>query len=249
MSQEHDGFSGTELRERFDQIRELDLAAQMRECVDYLQHPEILMNEFVESFCTVQNANLADTSLYRTQPASGDELVLRDFFAGREICVSGEESFGFTCLASELTPLPDTRPGEADDCDGLDYVGLIAGTPAVPVLGAVQSPRDASAFVLLLRLLTSLAELTPEDQLQRLNDQLFKGALDGAARFDLHLVLWDVGDAAELAPLHQLTRDMADVFMSRVREEFLFPDVLRNIVCLRMDPDDFDGQLEFLWSV
>ena len=237
--------SATELRRRYERSLSLDLAAQTAECVDYLGHPEVLVGEFVDAFCQIDSATSSELWA-REAPDAAGELCLEHFFSDRGIQVRGRDPFAFVCVTGEIAP---TLPGEsvaAEPVAGLDYSGLLEGAPT-PVLGAVQSERDRTAYQLLLRLLTCLAEVAPEAQWSRLNREYFKGALGSEPRFELHLVVWDLGDGGDLVPLHQLTRDLCDVFMSRVPEEVLFPPVLGAIVCLRMNPDAFDGALDFAW--
>jgi hypothetical protein len=65
---------------------------------------------------------------------------------------------------------------------------------------------------------------------------------------DLHLVLWELEEEVK-TPLHQLTHDLAETFIERLAEDFLFPNVLRRVVCHRMNADAFDGDLHFEWAV
>jgi len=234
----------TALRQRYERALGLDLAAQTAECIDYLGHPEVLIGEFVDAFCQIDGST--STDLWVREPPDPDgELRLEHFYADLEVEVRGEDPFGFVCVEGEIAPVLSEDAPVGEPVAGLDYAALVSGAEA-PVLGAVQSERDRTSYQLLLRLLTCLAEVAPENQRKRLNHDYFKDALPPEPSFDLHLVVWDLGDAGE-TPLHQLTRDLCDVFMSRVAEEVLFPPVLRGIVCLRMDPDAFDGVVDFDW--
>lgn len=240
----------TELRRRYMRSRELDLAAQMQECADYLGNPEVLLGEFVDAYCAVENARpvegVATASAERDEDP--DELLLEYFFPSREIQVAADDPYGFTCLTSHFVP-GGVAVEETEARVGLDYVGVIEQSGVSPVFGALQSVQDSSAYLLMLRVLTNFAELAPEAQLAQLNRELFKDQLGGLPQIDLHVVLWDLGEDAQTMPLNQLAHDLADVFCAKLQEEVLFPNVLRRIVCLRMNPDDFDGTLQVHWQV
>jgi hypothetical protein len=113
----------------------------------------------------------------------------------------------------------------------------------------VQAPGDATAYPLLLRLLACLTEVAPSAQLERVNRLHFKGIAGPETRFDLNLVLWERSDEPEMTPISQLTRDLAENLKAGAQACEQFPDLLRDIVCLRMNPDRFDGRLRFDWRV
>ena len=121
-----------------------------------------------------------------------------------------------------------------------------------PVLGVVQSESDHSAYPLLLRALACLAEMASRSQFERLNSGPFLGTLGSQPSFDLNLVLWDV-PAAPASETHttieQLTRDLAERVKRAVRRHADFPRILRDVVCLRMNAERFDGRLRFGWRV
>jgi hypothetical protein len=79
--------------------------------------------------------------------------------------------------------------------------------------------------------------------------QFFLGALGLRPAFDLNLVVWDHAEEDERATLDQLTRDLAEKVKGAIREHARFPEILRDIVCLRMNPARFDGRLRFCWRI
>lgn len=226
------------LRDTYERSRRLPPEVQLQECIDLLGHPEILVDELVEAFCEGD----ARGAVAARRPDDG-ELVLEYFYEGRDITVDeGVETY-FTCLASGFDPLPPANPGERD---GLDYVALgREPSPPLPALGAVQSERDGTPYLVLLRLLACISELAPAVQLERLDRELFDGRLGREPAFDLHVVLWDrPGD-----PLHELTRDLAEVVKEAAARDSLFPPVLGQVAAYHMDPDQFEGRLTLSWRV
>jgi hypothetical protein len=243
-------FRGTELRRRYARARKLDLDAQTRECVDYLGAPEVLVAEFVDAYCAVENHAgpwPAAAALDPVAPANQeDELVLEHFYPGRRVEVAGDAP-AFTCLSSRLAPLGHTHDAEDARRAGLDYLGADA-TDKAAVLGVAESMLDSSLYLLLFRALACLAELTPDAQRARLETRLGK-PLPWPPCYELHLVTWERAEGVPPLPLDTLAHDLAEAFVRRVSEEWLFPKVLRGIACLRMNPESFDGRLTLLWRV
>jgi hypothetical protein len=165
MRDSNDGAPDSQLRRTYQCARNLDPSEQIRECVDQLQHPEIVVAETLEAFRAI---DLLVGS--RELPPPGDpvdldaidleELGSEVFYATREIAVVGEPC-GFTSLGSNVDPLGDLRPSAKGERAGLDYVGLTCDGTRTPVLGTVESQLDTSAYPLLLRGLACLAEISP----------------------------------------------------------------------------------------
>jgi hypothetical protein len=253
MRDSNDGAPDSQLRRTYQCARNLDPSEQIRECVDQLQHPEIVVAETLEAFRAI---DLLVGS--RELPPPGDpvdldaidleELGSELFYATREIAVVGEPC-GFTSLGSNVDPLGDLRPSAKGERAGLDYVGLTCDGTRTPVLGTVESQLDTSAYPLLLRGLACLAEISPPAQVERMDRQFFLGALGLRPAFDLNLVVWDHAEEDERATLDQLTRDLAEKVKGAIREHARFPEILRDIVCLRMNPARFDGRLRFCWRI
>lgn len=245
-------FPRNPLRAAHLRVRGLPLEAQLRECVDMLGHPELIASELREAFDSVRGF-FAFRALPPVEPADLDavdldELAREDFYATREIEVQGGDYAFFTCLANRFDPLGELAAATARRA-ALDYVGVSCESPHTPVLGAVQSDGDASAYPLLLRGLACLAELASSSQLERLSRRLFGDALPMPPCFELDLVLADVPAQGERAALEQLTRDLAERIKTVIRADAKFPRILGDVVCLRRAAEGFDGSLRFAWRV
>jgi hypothetical protein len=252
VSDARDSVPDSQLRRSYERARSLDFEGQMRECVDQLGNPEVIVEETLEAFRVVEAWAGSRELPPPGEPVELDavdleELASEFFYSTREVAVLGGCG-AFTSLASNVDPLGDLRPGEKGSRDGLDFVGLTCDEARTPVLGCVQSRSDTSAYPLLLRGLACLAEMAPEAQVARMNRQYFLGALGPRPAFDLDLVLWE-GDGREQESLDQLTRDLAEKLKHAIRRHGRFPEILRHIVCLRMNPARFDGRLRLAWRV
>ena len=246
-------FPLTPLRQSYQRSRASDTAAQLRECIDLLENPELIVSEVLETFHAVDRG-FEDGVLRPDVLAASSEQHIEHgiepewFYEGRDISTLGD-SCSFTCLASLVEPLPHPDFDPKAEPEGFDYVGVTCNEKLSPLLGAVQSERDASAYPLLLRLLAGLAELAPPAQLERLNHQFFKGTLSAEPSFDLFLMVWEFSEKEDRTPLCQFTRDIAEVVKRTILEKSDFPGVLNDIVCLRMNPLRFDGRVRFDWRV
>jgi hypothetical protein len=243
----------TPLRRSYQRSREIGIAGQLRECIDLLENPELIVSEVLETFHAVDRA-FHEGTLRPDLLAAGSEEHIRQgsepewYYEGRDISVLGDPC-SFTCLSSDVEPLPDLEFDPKAECEGFDFVGVTCNELGAPVLGAVQSERDASAYLLLLRLLAGLAEIAPRAQLDRLNRQYFKGTASGDASFDLVIMTWEFSEGEDRTPLCQFSRDIAEVVKKTILEKSEFPSVLNDIVCLRMNPLRFDGRVRFDWRV
>ncbi len=158
-------------------------------------------------------------------------------------------------IAGEAFPLlcarvADVTSASRDDrrAGGLDYVGLIPELEPMPVLGVIKPQNVHTPYHSLLRLLTGLAEVSTEAQVERANRFLFKGKLSSRPCFDLHILRADGKPPGSAPPLAHLTKDLAHVFNVLLKEEWQFPNLLRSISYLRMS-DDFNGTLDVEWCV
>jgi len=244
----------TNLRRSYERARNLTLSEQVEECVDLLGHPEILVTEVLDAFHDMDDwVDAAALPVADETEEFGvvdlDDLANEIFYSTREISVLNEPC-GFTSFASDVDPLRDLRPEKKKgERNGLDYVGLTCDATRTPVLGVAQSDRDTSAYPLLLRALASLSELAPATQIERMNRQSFMGVLGPSPHFDLNLVVWDNWERNDRASLDPLTRDLAEQVKAAILERGRFPGILRDIVCLRMNPQRFDGRMRFDWRV
>jgi hypothetical protein len=91
--------------------------------------------------------------------------------------------------------------------------------------------------------------MAPAVQIERMNRQFFMGVLGPEPRFDLNLVVWDNWERNDRASLDPLTRDLAEQVKAAILERGRHPGILRDIVCLRMNPKRFDGRMRFDWRV
>jgi len=172
------------------------------------------------------------------------------------VSVPDRDNYGFRYVAREIVPLwtqHDTLDPLERRSVGLDYVGITEEEEPVPVLGVVDPPNSPAPYLALLRLLTCLAEVATDAQIERANRFLFKGELTARPPFDLHVLVM-LPEASDTlprpqAPLVQLTRDLAQVFAQRLREEWQLPDLLRHVLCLTMDRNRFAGQLSCSWRI
>lgn len=246
----------TALRRSFERARKLSPGEQIRDCVHQLTHPEELAGYVVDAFEVI---DLSCLDLEVNDPEEPDEKTGYDgpptavegyIWASRELMVLGDRC-SFTCIATNLLdPNPASSPRNAEQLSaGLDYVGLTCDDTGTLVLGAVQAPGDESAYPLLLRLFACLTEIAPPSQLEAMNRRHLMGIAGPSPRFDLNLVLWDREDAPETSPICELTRDLAEKLKEALLTSKSFPPILRDVVCLRMNPDRFDGRMRFEWRV
>jgi len=121
--------------------------------------------------------------------------------------VLAEPSFEFRCIATDVRPVSEVCPSPDGLKDGVDYIAVCPGEDPSPILGFAQSCDDTSAYALLLRALTCLAEFAPATRLDQLNRDWLKGMLPEDPRFEVHLVLWDESEfTAEESTLCELGR-------------------------------------------
>jgi hypothetical protein len=236
--------------------RSLDAEAQLQQCVDHLENPEVLSHELIQSFTAIERY-FATTGAAAAGSAAGnsddsdesDVLELEHFYEGREVEIAATSPASgvqiFECVAGSLQPLP--RQVEDERFDGIDYVGVLQLRAGRAVLGTVESKADATPYLLLLRALCGLTEMHAALKSGRLPSKSLARALAAEMRFDLHLV---VGESIDRnSPLLQLTRDLAESVSRSVKATADHPLPLGEIVCLRMDLSDFSGRLELEWAV
>ena len=90
----------TPFRRRFERTCTLELSAQVEECADYLQNPEVLIAEFLESYYWVEGKLDPDRhdELFE---ASQQELVLEPYFDSLILSVGeGDRSETIRCVPS-----------------------------------------------------------------------------------------------------------------------------------------------------
>ena len=148
-----------------------------------------------------------------------------------------------------MSPLPsDQHP--ALTRHGLDFVGLFGGRTERVVLGALQAAKSESVFVLLLRALNGLAELSPPLRMAQLGSDVLKGGLPEDAAFSLCLGVDEFEDGADAQALLALSRDLADAFVTRVDEIPQLAGTLAGVLCAEIDADALAlGRFSTRWTV
>jgi hypothetical protein len=226
-------FVATAMRRRYERAQGLEIAGQIREIVDYLENPEVLVAEFVDAYCAIEGCADADELILEDVSTSGQGDALREVFSpGRDLPIDGSPTPPARCMSGPVPLLAE--PGDALR-RGLDYVALIPGSVPTPVLGLLERVPGTTPYTLLMRGLCCLAEVAPAPHLARVNERIFKGALVAGARFDLHLVMRHAPASETARTLAQLTRDLAEGFRQAIADEWQFPDLLSGISCLRLE--------------
>jgi len=222
----------TPFRLRYERSCTLDLPAQLEECADYLQNPDVLVAEFLESYYWVEGKLDPDRhdALFE---ASQEELVLEPYFDSLVLRVdAGERCETIRCLAGAFAPLPgELHP--ALEQKGVDYVGVREGSQRV-VLGVTDLQHQTTGFCLLLRALNCLAELAPPFQVTRLRKHVLRERVDPEAAFDLQIGMGARERTGNEIALLELTRDLAEMFKRRVGDEPQFAGSIGRIECLEI---------------
>jgi hypothetical protein len=237
----------TPFRDRYERSLTLGVQAQIEECADYLQHPEVLIAEFLESYYLVER-KLDPDRADAMQEASTEELVLEPYFDSLELRVgSDSEIETIRCVAGAFAPLAgEVHP--ALERRGVDYIGVREGSQRV-VLGVSDADGEATAFCLLLRALNCFAELATPFQMTRLRRLVLRDRLDPEGVFDLQLGI-PRGDRSDLeTSLLVLTRDLAEIFKTRISADPQFEGQIGRIECLEIDTDGDQGTLSPRWRV
>ncbi|MBY0400707.1 hypothetical protein K2X89_10455 [Myxococcota bacterium] len=244
--------SAMALRELELRARALPLEAQMNECIDLLQSPELVVEELLRSIEQIRSAGPErDRVVLARDPADRSEGAF--FYPSRELFVRGDRC-SFTCLATGVGFRPagpdPSMQGPEDAYHAIDYAAVTCEARPVPVLGFTAARESESAYPILLRSLASLIELLRPRRFDLLDREVYRGLLGPAPAFDLALVLWDdEGPDDPRRPLCELSRDLAEMLKKTLRSEPRFPPVLLDFVCLRMNAKRFDGRLRFAWRV
>ena len=166
----------TPFREHYEHCRALEIERQLHECADHLQHPEVLLMEFFESYHLVERSFTPGQEL---RPAAADgELVLEPFYESLELSIQGGGGGPerLVCVSGSMSPIPEEHH-PALSRRGLDYVGLRAGAPPHVVLGVAQASKEETPYVMLLRALNCFAELSPPFNVVRLGRELIRGQI------------------------------------------------------------------------
>jgi hypothetical protein len=237
----------TPFRQRYERSLSLELGAQIEECADYLQNPEVLIAEFLESYYWIEG-KLDPEREDELLAASQAELVLEPYFDSLELRVQVDGRVdSIRCLAGAFAPLPgELHP--ALEQKGVDYVGVREGSQRV-VFGVTDLQQASTSFCLLLRGLNCLAELAPPFQLARLRRHVLRDRVDPEPAFDLQIGVAGPDRAPLETALLELTRDLAEMFKRRVSSEPQFEGSIGRIECLEVPMGaTADTPLRALWS-
>ena len=217
----------TPFRSHYEHSRNLDYEAQLRECADYVAHPEVLLTEFFESYYLVERKFDPDRGPAHDE---ADDFVVEPFYDELEIEIVSDtgERDRIVCAGGAFDPLPGGGH-PALRRRGLDYVGMRGETRIV--LGVSEAWEEATPYLLLLRVLNCFAEIAPPFQLNQLRGLVLRERIESDATFDLQIIRRP--PASEEAALGELTRDLAEAFKERVLAEPQFRGTLGWIECLQ----------------
>lgn len=241
----------TPFREHYEHCRALDVERQLHECADHLQHPDVLVMEFFESYHLIER-DLSDHGELRPPAQQGDELVLEPFYDSLELRVQADgdaEPERLVCVSGSMSPVPDASH-PALSRRGLDYLGLRTNQPPHVVLGVTQASKEETPYVMLLRALNCFAELSPPLRVLQLGREFFRGPMHQDVRFDLHLGITEFQPSDAWVALIQLTRDLAELFVRHVAVHPQFSGTLGRIECVEIGaPGDGVVPMERIWKV
>lgn len=244
----------TPFRIHLEHCQHLDLASQVVECADYVQHLEILVSEFLESYYMVER--LWDPDAYAAPEA--DELVLEPFYASLGFALIDPEQQtvvdSVVCASGAMSPLPSEQH-PALTRHGLDFVGLRGGDPRQIALGVTQSSKSESAFVLLLRALNGLAELSPPLRMAQLGRDVLERGIPEDADFSLYLGLaegpgGEGPEAADARTLVELARDLAEGFVASANGIAQLSGTLAGVTCFDVGGEALASRrLPAIWRI
>jgi hypothetical protein len=241
----------TPFRRHYEHCRALDVERQLHECADHLQHPDVLLMEFFESYHLVERSWSPGGSL-RPDANDGGELILEPFYESLELSIRGGAGGPerLVCVSGSMSPLPEDRH-PALSRSGLDYLGHRPGDPPRLVLGVAQASKQESAYVLLLRALNCFAELSPPLRVVQLGREVIRGRIPEDARFDLHVGITERDPGEDWQALIELTRDLAELFKRLVAGQPHVADALGRIECVEIEAGTAGGILAMqrIWSV
>jgi hypothetical protein len=224
----------TPFRDHYESCRVLDCRKQLEECADYVQHPEVLISEFLESYYLVERE--ADPLCQDGfNEEDEEELVLEPFHDALQLDIIDErgEQQRMLCAGGAFDPLPGEQH-PALRRRGLDYVATRDGSSRI-VLGVTEAQEEATVYLLLLRALNCFAEIAPPFQLARLRRLVVRDRIEPDATFDLQIGLSNRPCCEAETALRQLTRDLAEAFKSRILQHPQFEGTLGWIECLELD--------------
>lgn len=240
----------TPFRQHYEHCLSLDIERQLHECADHLQHPDVLLMEFFESYHLIERSWSPGREL-RPDDEAG-ELVLEPFYESLELSVRGGKRLQerLVCISGSMSPVPDERH-PALSRRGLDYLGMRAGPPPHLVLGVTQASKEETPYVMLLRVLNCFAELSPPLRVVQLGRELIRDRIPENTRFDLHVGITERQSTQAWVSLIELTRDLAELFKRQIGAHDQFSGTLGRIECVEVETCDSDGVVAMrrIWSL
>jgi hypothetical protein len=243
----------TPFRAHLDHCLALDTRRQIEECADYIQHVELLVAEFLESYYLVERLWEPGAELVGGAESEG-ELILEPFYDSLELHLrdgDGPETEGdvLVCVSGAVSPLRgDQHP--ALSRRGLDFVGLRGGSAQHIVLGVAQASKDETPFLLLLRALNALAELSPPLRVVQLGHEIVRGGIPEDADFSLQLGVSEPDASPDAIALGELSRDLAESFHCQASGVPQLSGMLSEVACVEVDADSLaSGHLKRLWRI
>jgi hypothetical protein len=240
----------TPFRKHYEHSQLLDCERQIEECADYVQHPEVLITEFLESYYLVErkldpeNQDALDAKEY-------EEFVLESFDDSVLIDVVEEDGRveRIECACGAFDPWPEEEH-PALRRRGLDYIGMRDGSSRI-VLGVTQTDEAETAYLLLMRALNCFAEIAPPFQLDRLRRIVLHERIGAEVAFDLQIGMSRPFESRAETTLWQLTWDLAESIKRQILEHAQFEETLGSIECLFVNPDDEGSQaaMRLAWRV
>lgn len=223
----------TPFRLHYENCRALDLDGQVQACADHLQHPEVLLMEFFESYHQIEGRWDPAQPL---RPPESDELILEPFYESLvlEIDRAPDDPQRLVCVSGSLSPIPD-KEHPAISRRGVDYVAVHEGPVQRVVLGVTQASEKDTPYLLLLRALNCFAELSPPLRVAQLGTELLGRPLSEDLRIDLHVGMTETDAAAGWASLVELSRDLAELFIRQVAEYPQFAGTLGRVALLEIE--------------
>lgn len=251
----------TELRESYGRFGSLNTAELQQECDIVIDTPSELTSQFLAAVAAMARYDNRDEAFYpagRSEPkrdAGGTAGIIQRLADAGEIHVPALDGYSFSYRHREVGPLRTTRSVDSNNVKatksghgGIDYVALRT-QPIVPILGEIKFSSDRDPFYAFVQLLTYLSELSSEAQTARASQHLFAGKVAHPAQYDLHILLADFKDRGKKGPLVDSTRRAAEAFKRELISQVGTNHSVGKIVCLRMQPDSFHGELDLAWQV
>lgn len=235
----------------YDILDWLSTASRTSVCNDLIRRPQKLVDLFLESradrldYANVDQPFIDPISLQNRTPitaeSTGTNYVV--YLLQQQPPLIKDESgdqlgYSFQYAEREVPPLRITDAGlPSSGGGGIDYIAHRTDSPnPAPILGEIKRHDDKDAFYAFVQLLTYLSSMGTPSQIARANEHsTFGAAIGDSPRFDLHILLADFNDRGERGPLIELTHQLASLFRQKLESQIEYPDVLGEIMCLKMD--------------